>query len=83
MNGLNYEAMSSRHYSSRGGSQRSQAKKFRWIELTRKGKRWLKKLLIAIVVVLALAVALSYVFITQEPEPDNLKVPDKGLHSIF
>lgn len=75
--------MTSRHHHSEHSSERSLVRKLRWIELTRKGKRWLKKLLIVIAIVLALSVALSYVFITQEPEPDNLKVPVKGSHGIF
>ena len=75
--------MTSRHHHSESNMRHSQERKFYRIEMFRKGKRWLKKLLIAIAVVLALAVALSYVFITQEPEPDNIKVPEKRLHSIF
>lgn len=75
--------MTLRHYYSNGDSWQSQKRKIHRIELFRKGKRWLKKLLIVIAIVLALAVALSYVFITQEPEPDNIKVPEKGTHSIF
>ena len=75
--------MTSTHHSSESSSQRSQDKKLHRIELVRKGKKWLKKLLIAIVVALALAVALSYVLISPESEPDNIKVPEKGFHGIF
>ena len=75
--------MDTRHHHSGHRSERSQEKKLHQIEMARKGKRWLKKLLIAIVVVLALAVVLSYIFITPDSEPDNLKVPVKGFHGIF
>ena len=64
--------MTSRHHRLGDSTKRSQDKKLRRIEMLRKGKRWLKKLLIVIVVVLALAVALSYIFITPDSEPDNL-----------
>ena len=75
--------MTSGYYYSGSNSKRSQEKTFHRIDQIRKGKRLLKKLLIVVAVILALAVALSYVFITKESGPDNLKVPDKGTHSIF
>jgi LPS O-antigen subunit length determinant protein (WzzB/FepE family) len=75
--------MTSRNHWSERNSKRSQEKKLHRIELVRKGRRWFKKLLVIIAVVLALAVALSYIFITQEPEPDNLKVSEKGFHGVF
>jgi len=48
----------------------------------RKAKRWLKKSMIIIIVLLALAVLLSYIFITKEPEPQDIEVHKTLLERI-
>ena len=53
------------------------------IEMTRKGKRLIMRLLIAIAIVLFLAVALSYVLIEDQENPDNLEIPEKGFRGLF
>jgi regulatory protein YycI of two-component signal transduction system YycFG len=40
----------------------------------RKAKRWLKRSMIVIIVLLAITVVLSYIFITKEPEPEDLEI---------
>ena len=73
--------MSHHHHNSL--SRHSQTQKLRFIELSRKGKSWLKRILVVVVVVMAIAVALSYVFVTKENAPENLEVPEKGFHGVF
>lgn len=60
-------------------SRHSREKQFHRIELKRKSKRWLKKLLIAVVIILAVAVALSYVFISKDKDPEGLELREKPL----
>lgn len=64
----------SRHHYSESEIRRSQEKKFRRIEWMRKAKRWLRKGMIVIIILLAIAVILSYIFITKEPEPQDIEV---------
>jgi regulatory protein YycI of two-component signal transduction system YycFG len=40
----------------------------------RRAKRWLRKSLIIIIILLVLAIILSYIFITKEPEPQDIEV---------
>ena len=61
---------------------RSQEKKYRRIEWMRRAKRWLRKSLIVIIILLALAVILSYIFITKEPEPQDIEVHKTLLERI-
>lgn len=63
-------------------SQRSQERKYQRIAWMRKAKRWLKKSMIIIIVLLALAVLLSYIFITKEPEPQDIEVHKTLLERI-
>lgn len=64
----------STHHHHGGFSQHSQQKKFRRIEWIRTANRWLKKSMVIIIILLVLAVILSYIFITKEPEPQDIEV---------
>lgn len=55
-------------------SKRSQEKEYRRIAWMRRAKRWLRKSLILIIILLVFAVILSYIFITKEPEPQDIEV---------
>ena len=72
----------SRHHHSESEIRRSQEKKFRRIECMRKAKRYLRKSLIIIIIILVIAVILSYIFITKEPEPQNIEVHKTLLERI-
>lgn len=63
-------------------SKRSQERKYRRIAWMRRAKRWLRKSLIIIIILLALAVILSYIFITKEPEPQDIEVHKALLERI-
>lgn len=63
-----------RHHYSESELCRSQEKKFRRIVWMRRAKRCLRKSLIIIIIFLVLAVILSYIFITKEPEPQDIEV---------
>lgn len=62
------------HHHHGNSSRRSQEKKYQHIEWMRKAKRWLKKSMIAIIILLVIAVILSYIFITKEPEPQDIEI---------
>ena len=49
----------------------------------RKAKRWLRKGMIIIIILLAIAVILSYLFITKEPEPQELELNKTLLERIW
>lgn len=63
-------------------SRLTQEKKYRRIEWMRKAKRWLRKSMIVIILLLAIAVILSYLFITKEPEPQNIEIHKSLLDRI-
>ena len=69
------------HYDGRL-SKRSQERKYRRIAWMRRAKRWLRKSLIVIIILLVLAVILSYIFITKEPEPQDIEVHKSLLERI-
>ena len=48
----------------------------------RKAKRYLRKSLIIIIIILVIAVILSYIFITKEPEPQDIAVHKTLLERI-
>ena len=73
--------MSHRHHY-KSASQRSRERKYRRIEWMRKAKRWLRKSMIVIIILLAIAVILSYIFITKEPEPQDIEVHKTLLERI-
>lgn len=56
-----------------GLSERSQERRYRRIEWMRRATRWLRKCMIIVIVLLAIAVILSYIFITKEPEPQEIE----------
>ncbi len=72
----------SHHHHSESEIRRSQEKKFRRIEWMRQAKHWLRKILIIIIILLVLAVILSYIFITKEPEPQDIEVHKTLLERI-
>lgn len=72
----------SHHHHSESEIRRSQEKEIRRIEWMRRAKRWLRKSLIVIIILLAIAVILSYIFITKEPEPQDIEVHKTLLESI-
>lgn len=74
--------MSHHHHSHTRASVRSQERKYQRIAWMRKAKRWLKKSMIVIIILLALAVLLSYIFITKEPEPQDIEVHKTLLERI-
>lgn len=63
-------------------SKRSQEKKFRRIAWMRRARRYLRKSLIFIIILLVIAVILSYIFITKEPEPQDIEVHKTLLERI-
>ena len=62
------------HHHYRNLSQRSQERKYLRIEWMRKAKRWLRKSMVFIIVILVIAIILSYIFITKDPEPQDIEV---------
>ena len=72
----------SRHHHSESEIHRSQEKKYRRIAWMRKAKRYLRKSLIFIIILLVIAVILSYIFITKEPEPQDIEVHKTLLERI-
>lgn len=72
----------SRHHHSESEILRSQERKYRRIAWMRKAIRYLRKSLIVIIILLALAVILSYIFITKEPEPQDIEVHKTLLERI-
>ena len=72
--------MSYHHH--RDSLRRSQDRKYQRIEWMRRAKRWLRKSLIVIIILLALTVILSYIFITKEPEPQDIEVHQTLLKRI-
>ena len=72
----------SHHHHSEREIRRTQEKKFRRIAWLRRAKRYLRKSLIAIIILLTLAVILSYIFITKEPEPQDIEVHKTLLERI-
>lgn len=72
----------SHHHYHRSAFQQTQEQKFRRIAWMRKAKRWLRKSMIVIIIILAIAVILSYIFITKEPEPQDIEVNKTLLERI-
>lgn len=70
------------HHHQRNAERRSQEMKFRRIEWFRKAKRWLRKSMIIIIILLVIAIILSYIFITKEPEPQDIEVNKTLLERI-
>ena len=63
-------------------STRSQEMQYRRIAWLRHAKRWVRKSMIVIIVILIIAVILSYIFITKEPEPQDIEVHKSLLERI-
>ena len=64
----------SHHQHQWSSSQNAQERKYQRSAWMRKAKRWLKKSMIVIIILLVIAIILSYIFITKEPEPQEIEV---------